>query len=605
MPFNLLSFHMSTRKARSVQTGVLLISFLSAAWAASGANRTERLEAAATWMYQLGGLEEPAAVTMLAATDYSLLVIEPGNHHRPCTEDFNPEDFGIPDDRADEACADVYPTADIIAELRTTPSGRERLLLAYIDIGQAEWYRDYWIEGWSPPSADGPGRPSFLLAADPDGWSGNFVVAYWDNAWRELWLGEDEQSGLIAELAELGFDGVYLDWVEAYDDDGVRAAAQESDINPAEAMVDFIADIRAAGRAVIPDFLVVAQNAPFLPDDIEDAERYFAAIDALAVEDTWYFGNGEAEDWNAGDGDVGPYDISDRLDCEASLCMTSILSPDNVCANPIETASCLETYPVSGDLHGGDRHACTPGAEGTSDCWSTESRLQMIERYRIQGLPVFTVDYCISHDKAATVYQNSIRHGYRPLVTRVQLSRLTETPPEDFLPDGLSIYQDARAETLHLSGSPGRMVKRLDYGGEDWYTILPSLVGDLLIVDRQESEFHLPVGITVEETLFAADGVRFTLDELEVTFLGEIASSAFILGGEPLDPNGGRRLDFVGLAAVFGVKLPGTGAQPEMGTLTGTIDSDGNLVADRRQPLLQPNKRPDSPIQQLKPDNWR
>ncbi len=28
--------------------------------------------------------------------------------------------------------------------------------------------------------------------------------------------------------------------------------------------------------------------------------------------------------------------------------------------------------PVSGDLHGGTRHGCLPGEEGTPNCWSTE-----------------------------------------------------------------------------------------------------------------------------------------------------------------------------------------------------------------------------------------
>jgi endo-alpha-1,4-polygalactosaminidase (GH114 family) len=123
---------------------IMIVAFMalhaypSTLWSAALSDRSARLENASTWMYQLGGLEDPSAVTSLAATEYLLLVIEPGNHHRPCRDDFDPERFGIPADRADEACADVYPTADIIAQLRTTPSSRDRLLLAYIDIGQAE-----------------------------------------------------------------------------------------------------------------------------------------------------------------------------------------------------------------------------------------------------------------------------------------------------------------------------------------------------------------------------------------------------------------------------------------------------------------------------------
>jgi hypothetical protein len=106
--------------------------------------------------------------------------------------------------------------------------------------------------------------------------------------------------------------------------------------------------------------------------------------------------------------------------------------PDNVCPDEEATESCLEEYPVSGDLHGGSRHACPEGAEGTSGCWSTENRLEAYGRYQDRGLPVLTIDYCIGDDTAGDAYARAREHGLRPLVTRVQLSRMTETPPGDY-----------------------------------------------------------------------------------------------------------------------------------------------------------------------------
>ena len=308
-------------------------------------NRVATLRDASTWMYQLQGLEQPAQVTALAESHYDLLVVEPGNTLR--------------DEPAD--------TAQLVQELHAKPGGGNRLVLAYIDIGQAEDYRSYWQDTWQAPTPEQPGSPPFLITVDPDGWSGSYPVAYWDDRWRDIWLGA---AGEVANLARLGFDGVYLDWVEAYDDPAVRAAAEGAGVDAEAAMIDFVAAIRAAGRAVTPDFLVVAQNAPYLID--ADPDRYVASIDGLAAEDTWFHGEGGA-DWD----DPGAGDLRNEYDEDSS----------------------------------------------------TDARLAQYRKYLQRGLPVFTVDYCISADNANIVYRQAVEHGLRPLVTRVSLSRMTQTPP--------------------------------------------------------------------------------------------------------------------------------------------------------------------------------
>jgi len=313
--------------------------------------RKQRLNTAQTWMYQIQDLDQDGAVEALSATNFPLLVIEPGH---------NFIDYS-------------YDTKGIIDALRTAPNGQPRLLLAYIDIGQAEDYRDYWGSGWIAPTGTECGYPDFLITVDPDGWSGNYPVAYWRKEWKSIWLGD---SGIVAELARYGFDGIYLDWVEAYDDDYVRAVADNEDVNPEEEMIHFIEELGRAGRSVSEGFLVVPQNAPYLID--EDHVRYAAAIDALAVEDTWFHGEGDA-DWDD---------------------------------------------PNAGDLH--NRH---------NGDWSTENRLMQYRVYQDLGLPIFSVDYCISLENASLVYSEARKAGLRPLVTRVSLSRLTETPPS-YIPDG-------------------------------------------------------------------------------------------------------------------------------------------------------------------------
>lgn len=301
------------------------------------------------WMYQLQDLNDEAKLAALAQTEYPLLVIEPG---------FNFSEF-------------PYDTAHIMSQLKTTPDGRERVILAYIDIGQAEDYRSYWQTDWVAPTQTTLGSPDYLLAPDPDNWSGNYQVAYWNSAWKNLWLGN---SGLIEQIAAYGFDGIYLDWVEAYDDVSVQAAATNEGVDVALEMIQFIEALGAVGKAKRSPFYVVPQNAPYLIDFAPD--RYVAAIDALAVEDTWWHG----------DGDV-PWDD-----------------------------------PRAGDLH--ERHS--------DSGWTTPDRLLQYTVYQEYGLPIFSVDYCISSSNAEQVYRDASAAGLIPLVTRVSLEQLTVTPPSGY-----------------------------------------------------------------------------------------------------------------------------------------------------------------------------
>jgi len=300
-----------------------------------------------TWMYQIQGLEKRESVDKLFNTKYDMFVVEPGSNFKD----------------------EPYDTAYIVSKLKKKPDGERRILLAYIDIGEAEDYRLYWQNDWVAPDKTHPGTPDFLITEDPDGWSGNYPVAYWDKRWQNIWLGK---NGIIEQIANYGFDGVYLDWVEAYDDDSVREFGEKQGVNTEKEMMKFIENIRAKGRTISPDFLIISQNAPYLLDTSPD--YYASLIDGFAAEDTWFYGDGDAE-WDSSD---------------------------------------------AGDLTGGDRQ---------SDDYSTKSRIIQYKKYLKLGVPVFTVDYCISKKNADSVYDNSRGNGFIPLVTRVSLSRITETPP--------------------------------------------------------------------------------------------------------------------------------------------------------------------------------
>ena len=98
-------------------------------------------------------------------------------------------------------------TARTVESLKYKKLGTRRLVLAHVNIGQAESYRYYWKPGWRE------GSPSFIAAPtsnNPD----KYTVQYWDPAWRDLIFGNP--NSYIYGIVTQGFDGVILDGVEAF-----------------------------------------------------------------------------------------------------------------------------------------------------------------------------------------------------------------------------------------------------------------------------------------------------------------------------------------------------------------------------------------------------
>ena len=168
-------------------------------------------------------------------------------------------------------------TAREIAALKTKPDGSRRVVLAYLSIGEAENYRYYWQPDWSTPSL----APPWLAPANKK-WRTNFPVRYWDADWQAIvFAGE---NSYLARIASAGFDGVYLDRVDAFEEfESENPAAREQ-------MIAFVASLAAHARTLRPGFLVVPQNAEELLDDA----GYRATIDAIAKEDL-LFGDGRAK----------------------------------------------------------------------------------------------------------------------------------------------------------------------------------------------------------------------------------------------------------------------------------------------------------------------
>jgi cysteinyl-tRNA synthetase len=315
----------------------------------------------AYWAYQLQDISAQGAVDGLVASHYDMLVLEPT--------------------RTDWSSDDRYfDTRGMVARLKGSQASDDvhrKLIIAYADIGEAEDWRWYWT--WSTdwdcvgdPPAD---WPDYILACDPDGWSGNYPVAYWDEDWKDIIITGTNQGGhpdrdyssVIDEVIKDGFDGIYLDWVEGYENEDVVAAAQAAGKDPAVEMIAFIEEMRAYATARNPDFLIVQQNAAAL---IDGHPELFTVIDAIAQEAIWY--DGDATDaWDDPDG----YDWENDSD--------------------------LVDYYIG-----------------------------YLDRYLGAGLPVFDCEYALNY--ASTAYANSLDRGYVPYVTRRSLSRLTTTPPPGY-----------------------------------------------------------------------------------------------------------------------------------------------------------------------------
>jgi cysteinyl-tRNA synthetase len=181
-----------------------------------------------------------------------------------------------------------------IAWLRQSPGGPKRVL-AYMSIGEAETYRWYWKKSWDA-NLDGvpdPGAPSWLGTSNPD-WLDNYKVRFWDPRWQRIIFGTPH-SYLDKILAD-GYDGVYLDIIDAYWYWGPHGEGKPVRRTAARDMVKFVEAIAHYARVVKhkPDFAIFPQNAAELgryPD-------YMAVVTGLGQEDTWYNGNAKSP-WTA------------------------------------------------------------------------------------------------------------------------------------------------------------------------------------------------------------------------------------------------------------------------------------------------------------------
>lgn len=216
-----------------------------AALPAGAAPLRANLSGVQSWGYQLQQVDPD----LVADTPYDLVVVDYSR-----------------DGTAERAFA-----RDEVAQMQRRPDGRTRIVLAYLSIGEAEDYRFYWQRDW----ASAP--PPWLGAENPD-WPGDYAVRYWDPQWQSLILGSP--GAYLDAILAAGFDGVYLDRVDAFDvlEPGMSRATR------LKLMAGFVEAIAAYAREHRPGFIVLGQNGEELLADPDYAE----AIDGLGKEDLFF-----------------------------------------------------------------------------------------------------------------------------------------------------------------------------------------------------------------------------------------------------------------------------------------------------------------------------
>lgn len=204
----------------------------------------------ANWIYQLSGYEDDRLEALVAA----------------------PHDAAVIDLARDGG--DDYFTAEEIAALKD--SGKA--VYAYFTMGSIETYRPEY-----------PGIPEDLILNQWGDWPDEYFVAYWDQRWWDLAM-----RPRLDQAAAAGFDGVYLDVPNAYEEIDLALVPGETRESLAQKMADLV--IRADEYAG-DDLRILVQNSP----ELRAYPGYLDAIDGIGIEELYFLAMDEpcAEDWCA------------------------------------------------------------------------------------------------------------------------------------------------------------------------------------------------------------------------------------------------------------------------------------------------------------------
>ena len=215
----------------------------------------QTLQDVKSWLYQLQRMN----IDSIAASSYDLVVM----------------------DYSSDGSVDGEFTSSQIQQLKN--SGK--IVLSYMSIGEAEDYRFYWQSGWTE------GNPSWLGPTNP-AWEGNYKVRYWMDGWKQIIMGSPD--AYLDKIIAAGFDGIYLDIIDAYYFFGPEGDMPEND-NSANDMIQFVIEMAdyASANCSCSNFYILPQNGASIIDDgsADSSTIYLQKIHGIGAEDTYFFGD--------------------------------------------------------------------------------------------------------------------------------------------------------------------------------------------------------------------------------------------------------------------------------------------------------------------------
>lgn len=255
-------------------------------------SKSRAIDPAANWGYQLQGRPgHPLDPDVLAGKPHDMLVIDP---------------------TSDGTNATRFTRAEV-EEIKADRS----VLAAYVSIGEASDFRDYWDKDWTT-TGKATGKltnqaPDWLGPVNPD-WPESRKVRYWDDDWQDVMFNDKgpngEGTGDLDKIVSKGFDAAYLDIVDAYYFWGEEVKNKDrepgdpkNEKQAAQRMVDFIVDMAEHARETNPDFFLIPQNGAWIIDALkggkqEDTVRikaYYEVIGGIGIEDLYFRGGNKDE----------------------------------------------------------------------------------------------------------------------------------------------------------------------------------------------------------------------------------------------------------------------------------------------------------------------
>lgn len=177
--------------------------------------------------------------------------------------------------------------SNVVDRIRCDGEGSKKVV-AYLPIGKAENFRNYWQSDWSV------GNPEWIASRNGD-FEGEFLVRYWDADWKAIIMGSPDAR--LDKIIAAGFDGVVLDGVDSY---SARLAENPDAVAD---LTQFVSEIKnyAVEQSGNADFGIFVQNTEELISNpsvnwteqlhgIIKLSPFYAPVDEVVPDDlrSWY-----------------------------------------------------------------------------------------------------------------------------------------------------------------------------------------------------------------------------------------------------------------------------------------------------------------------------